>query len=198
MRRIISGESSSGRGRPHGEREKIRRRSPCHTDVTRAGPPASVNGGFGGDHRRRETASPAGVGRNHRGAAPLTERRPGAAAHDRGSDKNDGPGRSRQSGGGFATMTRDARDAPAAQRRAAAPKPPLFLTFDRALLGDDQIAALDAWRAGAALGRPREACLAAAIAAYREHHPGLPRTDAIAALVRLYLELDMRRRDGRF
>ena len=94
-------------------------------------------------------------------------------------------------------MNRDARDALAAQRQAAAPKPPLFLTFDRSLLGDDQIAALDAWRARAVLGHPREACLAAAIAAYREHHPDLPRTDAIAAIVRLYLELDMRRRGGR-
>ena len=88
-------------------------------------------------------------------------------------------------------------DAFAPQRHAAAREAPLFLTFDRARLGEDQIAALDAWRARAALGQPKEACLAAAIAAYREHHPDLPRTDAIAAIVRLYLELDMRRRADR-
>jgi hypothetical protein len=82
----------------------------------------------------------------------------------------------------------------AARLRAGGPAAPLFVAVDRALLGDDEAAALDAWRDGAAQGRPKEACLAAAIAAYRGHHPELPRDEAIAAIVRLYLELDMRRR----
>jgi hypothetical protein len=74
---------------------------------------------------------------------------------------------------------------------------PLLLTVDRGRLRPDEMAALDAWRDRAVLGQPREACLAAAIAAYWSHHPALPRSEAIAAIVRLYLDLDLDRRAGR-
>jgi hypothetical protein len=70
----------------------------------------------------------------------------------------------------------------------------LYLTFDCTQMGADQMAAPDAYRACTAVGQPEEACLAEAIAPYREQHPGIPAEAAIAAVTRLFRELDLLQR----